>query len=316
MIKNVLIIVLSCIASLSIAQQEQMFTQYMFNKMAINPGFAGNEKYLGITMQLRDQWNGFPGAPEAQLLSVNLPRYGEKVGVGFNLRRRSIGIHKEVTFSGIYAYKFNFSSGTLSMGLEASGRNRSSDFSDPRILASQGIELDPSIPSNKISKTFANLGFGIYFNNNNYFLGASVPRLAKGDIDFDDNPVVSTEVRHLLLMGGGTFRLNDKLRLTAQSLMKFAENSPFDTDLTTSLTLDEKYTFGLGYRLGGGTGDIGESVAVILSFNLTDNFMVGFSQDFTLSKIRSYDNGSFELVATYAFGKKRQKVVLLNPRYF
>ncbi len=316
MIQRIIILLLCCSATIIYGQQEQMFTQYMFNKMALNPGFAGNEDYTGLTMQLRDQWNGFPGAPEAQLLSVNLPRFGEKVGVGFNLRRRSIGIHKEVSFSGIYAYKFILSSGTLSMGLEASGRNRSSDFTDPRLVATQGIELDPSIPNTKISKTYANLGFGIYFNNNNYFLGASVPRLAKTDIDFDNNTVISTEVRHLFIMGGATFRVHDKLRLTLQSLMKLAEQAPFDTDITTSLTLDEKYTAGIGYRLGGGRGDVGESVALILSFNLTDNFMVGFSQDFTLSKIRSYDNGSFELVASYAFGKKRQKVVLLNPRYF
>ncbi len=316
MIRYLIIGILGLSSITIFGQQEQMFTQYMFNKMSLNPGFAGNEDYLNLTLQLRDQWNGFPGAPEAQLLSVNLPRYKKKIGIGFNLRRRTIGVSRSVTFSGIYAYKFILNNGTLSMGLEASGRTRVMDFTDDRLIATQGIELDPSIPKDKISETYANLGFGIYYNTNNYFLGASVPRLAKSDLDFDNNDIASTEVRHLFIMGGGTFPIYKKLRLTLQSLLKFAENSPFDTDITTSLTLDEKYTAGIGYRLGGGQGDIGESIALLLSFKLSDQFMVGFSQDFTLSQIRKYDNGSFELIASYAFGKKRQKVVLLNPRYF
>jgi hypothetical protein len=117
-------------------------------------------------------------------------------------------------------------------------------------------------------------------------------------------------------MGGGSIPLNSSLRLNLQSLLKFAENVPFDTDITAGIMLDDKYTASLGYRLGGGEGDIGESIAIIISFNLTDQFMVGFSQDFTLSDIRKYDNGSFELVSSYAFGKKTKKPVLLNSRYF
>ena len=300
----------------ALGQNEQMFTQYMYNKMAINPGYAGNDDYWGLTAHVREQWNGFPGAPEAQLLSVNAPRFGRNIGVGLNLRRRTIGIHRELTVSGIYAYKFLLKEGTLSLGLEVSGRNRVSDFTDERLVASQGIELDPSIPATSISRNYANIGFGAYYNTKNFFIGASVPRLAKVDIDFDDNDVQSLETRHLFIMGGATFRISDDLKFTAQSLLKFAENSPFDADITTSLTLQDKYTAGVGYRLGGAQGDVGESVALILAFNLTDQFMVGFSQDFTLSKIRSYDNGSFELVASYAFGKKDKKAVMLNPRFF
>jgi type IX secretion system PorP/SprF family membrane protein len=314
--KIIYTIILASISFTCIGQQEQMFTQYMYNKMAINPAFAGNEDYLGLTAQLRDQWNGFPGAPEAQLLSVNLPRIKENVGVGFNLRRRTIGINKEYTASGIYAYKFLLGPGTLSMGLEASIRNRTTDFTDDRIIATQGIDIDPSIPSEKINKTFANLGFGIYWNTDKYFLGASVPKLIKNEIDFDNNDIVSTEVRHLMIMGGGIFKLNNDLDLSVQSLLKFAEQAPFDSDLTFGLILNKKYTAAMGYRLGGSDGDVGESIALLLSFQLTDQFMIGFSQDFTLSKIRKYDNGSFEMVASYAFGKSSERVVLLNPRYF
>lgn len=300
----------------TLAQQQQMFTQYPYNKMAVNPAFAGHEDYLGLTAQLRDQWNGFPGAPEAQLLSVNLPRFKENVGVGFNLSRRSIGITKEITFSGIYSYKFLFETGTLSMALEPSIRNRVMDFTDDRLKASQGIKNDPSIPDNKVTDVYANIGYGIYWNTDNYFLGASMPRLIKNDLDFYENDFTSRGVRHIMIMGGGVIGINEGLALSVQSLLKLAEQSPLDADLTTSIILNDKYTAGIGYRFGGSEGDVGESIALILSFQLTNQFMIGFSQDFTLSRIRSYDNGSFEVVASYALGKSKNKVVLLNPRYF
>lgn len=297
-------------------QQQQMYTQYMYNKMAINPGYAGHDKYLGFTALIRDQWNGVPGAPEAQHLSVNLPTIGKSVGVGFNLNRQSIGISKAITVSGIYAYKFNLGTGLLSMGLEISGRSLVMDFTDDRLIATQGLEFDPSIPNEKMSLNSLNAGYGIYFNTNNFYLGMSAPRLIKSDLDFDNNNFVSQEVRHLYIMGGASFVLTDALSLTTQSLLKFAEQSPWDADLSATLTLEEKYNFGLNYRFGGAFGDVGESMALILTFQLSDQLMMGISQDFTLSKLRRFDNGSIELFAHYAFGKKKEKVVVINPRYF
>lgn len=298
------------------AQQQQMYTQYMFNKLAINPGYAGHDKYLSLTALVRDQWNGVPGAPEAQHLSVNLPTIGKNVGIGFNLNRQSISINKAVTFSGIYAYKFLLGSGTLSMGLELSGRSLVVDFTDDRLMATQGIDLDPSIPREKQGKTSLNVGYGVYFHTSNFYFGASAPRLIKTDFDFDNNNFVSEEVRHLYLMGGASFVLNDQLELITQSMLKFAENSPWDADLSAMLSLDKKYNMGLNYRFGGAFGDVGESIALLLSFQLSDQLMIGVSQDFTLSKLRSFDNGSIELFAHYAFGRKKEKIVVINPRYF
>jgi type IX secretion system PorP/SprF family membrane protein len=304
------------IATVLHAQQEQMYTQFMFNKLAINPAFAGNERYTGFTGLYRDQWNGFPGSPTAQVFSVNLPRIGEKIGVGMNLRRQTIGIHSNTTYSGIYSYKFPFENSVLSMGIEVSGRNFVTDFTDSRLVAIQGLQNDPSIPQERIVRNLLNVGYGIYYNTNTFYFGASVPRLIRADIDFDSNEIPSEEVRHVFLMGGVAFPIDGRTTMSIQSMMRFAENSPFSTDLSGMFTIDEKYNAGLNYRFGGGPGDVGESVAFLISFQLSHNFMLGFAQEFTLSKIRSYDNGSIEIFAHYALGKKKSRVVVINPRYF
>lgn len=298
------------------AQQQQMYTQFMYNKLSINPAFAGNDAHTCLTLLYRDQWNGFPGAPKAQLATVNLPRIGSKIGLGLNFERQTIGISEKITYEAAYAYKFFLGEGTLSMGMNISGRNFTQDFTDPRLFAIQDILMDPSIPQTIQSRNFLNAGFGIYFNTNTYFLGASVPRMIKNDLDFDNNTFLSTEARHLMIMGGGTFPVSDGLRLTPQVLIRTAENSPFTFDFNISGTFDEKYVAGLTYRTGGAGKDIGESIDIIFSFQVSERLMLGFAHDITLSRLRTIDNGSLEMILSYCFIPRRIKTIIVNPRYF
>ncbi len=319
MMKKVIYILLiwaGCRNSLQ-AQQELLSTQFMFNKMAINPALAGQEKYTGITAMVRDQWNGLPGAPKSQMLTVNLPRIQDKIGLGFTLKNQQVGIFRHTTIGGIYSYKFLLGDGALlSMGVEFNARSFIADFSDPALVATQGLTTDPSIPQGKQSINIFNVGYGVYFSAKKFFMGASIPRLIKTDLDFDNNNVVTEEVRHLFLMAGTAFAVNRELDLHTQTLFKFSENAPFDFDLNVSVTLDKKYTGGLTYRAGGARGDIGESLDLIFGFKLNDKLMVGFSNDFTTSKLRSYTNGSIEIILQYDLGKKKDRVVVVNPRYF
>jgi len=298
------------------AQQQQMYTQFMYNKMGLNPAYAGNETYLSATLLYRDQWNGFPGAPKAQVLTVNLPRLGKRVGLGLNFERQTIGITEKVTYELMYAYKFFLGEGTLSMGMNVSGRNYVQDYTDSRLFAIQDINLDPSIPQTVQSRNLINAGFGIYYNTTKFYLGASLPRMIRSDLDFDNNNLFSTEVRHLFLMTGGTFIVNNDFRVTPQLMFRAAENSPWGLDLNISGTWKDKYSTGLTYRTGGTKGDLGESIDLILGIQLSDRMMLGFAYDITLSRIRTIDNGSLEMILSYNFIPKKIKTIIVNPRYF
>ncbi len=315
--RSVLIIIICCTVKLiSFGQQQQMYTQFMYNKLALNPAFSGNETYLSASLLYRDQWNGFPGAPKAQVFNVNLPRIGNRIGLGVNFERQSIGITEKITYELMYAYKFLLGDGTLSMGMNISGRNYKQDYTDSRLFAIQDITIDPSIPQTVQSLNLINTGFGIYFNTNTFYLGASIPRMIKADIDFDKNNLFSTEVRHLFFMTGGTFIVNNDIRLTPQLLFRIAENTPFGLDLNGSVTLKNKYSAGLTYRTGGTTGDLGESIDAIFSFQLSDQIMLGFAYDIGLSKLRTASNGSLEMILTYNMIPRKIKSVIINPRYF
>lgn len=314
--KFIVLLICSLTTLIAIGQQQQMYTQFMYNKLAINPAFSGNESYLSAALLYRDQWNGFPGAPKAQIFNVNLPRIGNRIGLGVNFERQTIGITEKITYELMYAYKFLLGDGTLSMGMNVSGRKYIQDYRDSRLFAIQDITLDPSIPQTVQSLNLFNAGFGIYFNTNTFYVGASVPRMIKSDIDFDRNNLFSTEVRHLFFMTGGTFIVNNDVRLTPQMLFRIAENTPFGVDLNGSVTWKNTYSAGLTYRTGGTQGDLGESLDVIFSFQMSEQLMLGFAYDIGLSKLRTASNGSLEMIITYNLIPRKIKSVIINPRYF
>jgi type IX secretion system PorP/SprF family membrane protein len=259
---------------------------------------------------------GFPGAPKAQTFSVNLPRIANRIGIGFNIERQSLGITEKLTYEMMYAYKFFLGEGTLSMGMNVSGRKFVQDYTDSRLFAIQDIQLDPSIPATQQTRNLLNAGFGVYFNTNKFYLGASLPRMIRTDLDFDANNLFSTEVRHLLLMTGGTFILNNDVRLTPQLMFRMAEFSPWNLDLNVSSTWKDKYSLGLTYRTGGNTGDLGESIDVIAGLQISERMMLGVAYDIPMSKLRTIDTGSLEVIMSYNLIPRKIKTIIVNPRYF
>jgi len=55
------------------AQQEIMLSQYMFNQMVVNPGYAGSKNYISADALYRTQWVNFPGAPTTETFSIHSP---------------------------------------------------------------------------------------------------------------------------------------------------------------------------------------------------------------------------------------------------
>ncbi|MFC0181043.1 type IX secretion system membrane protein PorP/SprF [Pseudarcicella hirudinis] len=60
------------------AQQEALYSQYMFNMMAVNPAYAGSRDVLSMTGLFRQQWVGVEGAPTTQSFTIDMPLKKEK----------------------------------------------------------------------------------------------------------------------------------------------------------------------------------------------------------------------------------------------
>lgn len=298
-------------------QQDGQFTQFMFNRLFYTPGFAGSEGGPCLSLIYRKQWIGLEGAPEAQMVSFNTPLFQQRVGLGINLYRTAIGITRNVTAEMAYSYRIPLGRGYLGVGLSGSIRYFTEDYGDERVKGTQDINLDPGVPVGLQSKYLPNFGAGLYYQAKNLYVGAGVPRLVEGNIDFgngSDRP--STEIRHYYAMGGYRITLNNFLALHPQLLLKYVGDAPFDADLHVALEMKNQFHAGLTYRFGGDRDPgLGESLDLIIGFRIRQHFLLSVGYDIALSDIRDYQNGTFEALLRFCFGKGEASEID-NPRFF
>ena len=302
------------------AQQSQLYTQFMYNKMNYNAAYAGSLNAPSFNMVYRSQWIGLEGAPEAQLIGFHTPLKNENLALGFNLERQVIGIQEHITLNGIYVYRLRVSEkGKLGLGVNISGRYFEQNFSDPRLQSTQPIDLDNAVNQGVQSKFLANIGFGAYYQEKDFYFGLSVPRLAESDIDFDSNrgDQISREARHLNIMGGYSFDLSDVVSLTPQGMIRITDNAPMDFDLNALFGFYDQFFAGLTYRhYNGEVNSLAESIDVLAGVQVTQRLYIGLAYDFTLSELRKYSNGSVEAAIRYNIIEVEEKETYVNPRYF
>ena len=299
------------------SQQEQLYTMFMYNKLGLNPGYAGYQEHPCFTGIYRNQWMGFEGAPETKLISFNAPLNNQRLGLGFMVSQHNIGISQRLTVDGMYSYRIPMGNGTLSLGVQASGRSHEVDYTNPLIRTVQNINIDPGVDLVKDSKFVVNFGAGAYYATDFFYLGISAPRLMNADIDFDGNELfVAREVRHFYAMSGFVIPLSYKLDFIPQVLVKYAEASPIDADINLMLSWRQKYSLGVSYRTGGATDDIAESIDFMASAKILRGLTLGLAYDVTLTDIANYSNGSLEVMMRYCIGEAGQPSEFVNPRYF
>jgi type IX secretion system PorP/SprF family membrane protein len=299
------------------AQQQPLHTMFMYNKLLINPAYAGYHEHPCAAAIIREQWIGFEGAPKTQSLSIHGPLSSQRIGVGLNVQRRSIGVSSATTFDGIYDYRFPVGNGTLSLGVQASGRILKVDFSDPAVKTVQDINIDPGVDAISDSKFLANVGAGLYYYTPSFYIGASSPRLMSSDIDFELNELfVAKEQPHFYLMTGLALPLSYKLSFVPQVLVRYTEAAPVDIDLNLGLRWWEDYAVGVTFRKGGVDNQLLESVDVIVSAKILRGLRLAAAYDFTLSDLRKYSDGSLEVMLMYCFGEPAKPSTFVNPRYF
>ena len=196
-------------------QQDMQFSQNMFNKLAINPGFAGTKKALCGTALYRTQWVAFPGQPKQTQLSVDgyfEPLFG---GVGLTIASDQLGNDRSFLARGAYSYHKTIGGvGVLGIGLEVGILQKRLLFN---WLAADGIEFDPTIPKQEASSMTYDLGFGAYYTTDKLYVGISSSHLPQQDLkDKDLTDAINYSfgiARHYYLMAGYNWDMNPEFTL-------------------------------------------------------------------------------------------------------
>jgi type IX secretion system PorP/SprF family membrane protein len=308
--KKLLIISFFTLSALfSNAQQDAMFTHYMFNTLAVNPAYAGTRDALTVTALHRSQWVGFPGAPITQTITMHTPFLTKNIGLGLSIINDKIGPTNTTSMYVDFAYKIVFGTkGNLSFGLKGGMNVRNEGLSNLDL----NTVNDPVFLNDLSSKLLPNFGFGMYYYNDKFYAGLSIPKLLENDYisnSTSGTTNLASEKRHYFLIAGYVFKLSESLDLKPTCFLKVTTGAPVEGDITASFIFNKKYWLGAMFRTGDATG-------ILAGMNITDQFALGYSFDwsYTNTSMR-YNGGSHELVLRYDFVFHNEQKIR-SPRYF
>ena len=288
-------------------QQQAMFTQYMFNGLAINPAYAGSQESLSLTALARQQWTGLEGSPSTQTFSAHSPIKNERIALGALFVNDKIGLVRQTGFQACYAYRIQMRKGTVSLGLQGGFTDYRSEFSTLFVRNPN----DPNFNDNDVNQFLPNVGTGAYYYNDRWYVGFSVPQLMSNYYTRENGgKLFSTvlQVRHYFLTAGYVLDINPSLKLKPSVLLKAVEGAPLALDLNANLLLKKVVWLGLSYRSF-------QSLGTLLELQLTDQFRFGYAYDFALSsQQKGLNYGSHELMLNYRFAYSKMRMV--TPRYF
>lgn len=289
------------------AQQEAMYSQYMFNTLAINPAYAGSRNVISATSLYRSQWVGMEGAPETLSFTIDAPLNNKKVGLGLQVFNDKIGVTQNTGALASYAYRIRMATGTLSFGLQAGYSQYRAALSSV-LLSSYGGQ-DVAF-SDDVNKGLLNIGTGIYYNSDRFYVGLSAPQLLNNKLDefatTGDN-TYSGQALHLFLAAGYVFPLSQDLDLKPSFLVKGVKGAPIEADINANLWIKQTFSIGVQYRTNA-------DIAAMLEVQASPQFRVGYSYDRSTTKLVQFNSGSHEIMLRYEFGFEKGKTV--SPRYF
>lgn len=287
------------------AQLTPVSNQYVLNPLTINPAYAGNRGALNVAAFYRRQWVGISGSPETMTLAADAPFFDSKLGLGLMITNDKLGVTKETQFHSTYAYKISMGEGNLSLGLGAGMITTNTAWSDL-------VVLDPGDDYFLIdSRVFVvpDFSFGVYYTNQNYFAGLSVPKLLVYKFDFDKNKYTQKfdpGQYYYLFNTGYLFTLSPKIKLFPSTLVTYSPGEKVLYDINIHANYIDRLWVGASYRNN-------RSVAALLQFAVNEQFKVAYTYDFDFGKLGRYSNGSHEIMLRYEF---RYKVDVVNPLIF
>lgn len=285
-----LLIGLSIVWNVS-AQQDPQFTQFMADRLSINPAFAGSKDAVCATLMYRNQWAGFDGAPTTMMFNGHAPIRSIRSGVGLTFFNDNIGQLSTNILRAHYAYHLKVGSNFLNVGASI-GMYNSSIGTNWRPID----EEDDVIPMVGQSNTKFDASLGVYFHRpGQFYAGLSSTHLSQGEME-DVNIEIA---RHYYLMGGYIFDLNPSFNINPNVLIKSdIASTQYDLNVNAEYHTGNKMIWlGVTYRT---VDAIAPQVGYQHQFG-KNVLRVGYSYDVTTSQLSNYSNGSHEISVNFCF---------------
>ncbi len=278
-------------------QQEFGYTQYMDNLTPFNQAYSTMDKNGSINALVRKQFVGIPGAPSTFIFNCNFPIESVTGAAGLLVLNDQFAVEQNTQISAYFAKAIQtgdsqYLSASLSAGLKKYVANFSS--------------LDPSDPQfrNDVRQTRPNLGFGIMYYSDSYYLGFSMPELNITGLGTASVQNAYNFRNHYYISGGLITVLSDDIKLKPAAMLSYARGVPFTANVSGTIYFKNMLGVGINYRTD-------NEAAGIMFINL-NAFKLGYSYQFgtASNNLGGFNSSTQEISLTFRFGKNMQPKLL------
>jgi type IX secretion system PorP/SprF family membrane protein len=272
-----------------IAQQNDLSSQYVVNKLFLSPAYAGAGDNFETYGTYRKNWMGIDGAPETKYISANGIIH-KNMGLGGNVSSYQAGIFTNLNANLNYAYHAHLNgSSYLSLGL---GFGMVENHLD---LSGKTAQNDPVVlSSTKRTSSSIDASFGIAFRTKNLKFGVSVPSLLTQSEDASRvyylSPLYQGHAAYLI-------NINRMWNIEPTGIISQAKNAPIFYEIALPINYQNKIWLTPIYKKS--------SFAIGLGVSFFNNFIMNYSFEFSSKGIAGQSSGTHEITIGWKFNKKK-----------
>jgi type IX secretion system PorP/SprF family membrane protein len=321
--KNLKIFILFiCILSFQFAkaQQDPIYSQYIFNGLSINPAYAGYKETVNFQMLYRNQWTGLINSPKTFEALADIPLNQNKMGLGLDFSNDQFGQQTNQRAYLSYAYRLKLNEDSkLSFGLGVGIIQNSIS----------GNKFDPINPSDPLLNIGTNrvmkpdMKAGIFYASHHFFAGLSFSDLLSNSQTSNNSILYLNSTIHSYLSAGAIYPITEHIKIKPTFLLREDFKSPGAIDLNCFLIFNDKLWTGFSGRNGIQLGkskalqtDLKSDNAIVflVEYYINPSLRIGYSYDYATTTLQKVSSGSHEISLGFTLGRKTSS--LLTPRFF
>jgi type IX secretion system PorP/SprF family membrane protein len=266
------------------------YTQYAENLTPLNPAYSLLDKAGSVTLLARKQWVGINGAPSTLIFNGNLPIESINGAAGLNVMNDNFAVEHQFEINAYFAKAIQLETNSyLGVSLNAGLRNYRANYS----------ELDSGDPSFKddVRQTKPNLGFGVIYYTDWYYVGFSLPELTLTSLGTASVQNINNFRNHYYFSAGCITNLSDEFSFKPAALVSYANGVPLVGDISGTLYIKNQLGIGVNYRTN-------NQAAGIILINI-ESVRLGYSYQFGTSSanLGGFNNATHEVSLSFRFGK-------------
>lgn len=304
MIKKILALGGLCFAMVtSHAQQDRLYSQYMYMQQMFNPSYVGTSSNMQVTALHREQWTGVEGAPQTSAIAFSAP-CKKGLGLGGSVLRDKIGVSEETSLAFDAAYKFRLNVNyTVSLGLKAELNFFSTDRTQLNIY-----HENEQIDKMRMSVVTPNFGFGAFIYSQNLYLGYSPTRLFKANDEVLMSTWLPQQQTHHNFMAGYVYDAG-QIKVKPAALLRYVKGAPVNWHLSGNVMYKDRYVGGLSYQWRAG-------FSVLAAMQINKRLFAGYTFEIPLSSIQEFRAKTHELMVQFKLGNLETDANLPSARFF